>query len=186
MNIGIFCSANDLDEKYTTPAKALVALLAKAGHTLVWGGSNNGLMKVVADTAQQNGGRLLGITIESFKDYARRTADELIVAKDTSERKAALLKHSDALVMLVGGLGTLDEATEVLELKKLRLHRKTIVILNTGGFYDGLKMQLERIAAEGFLPVKEQYGVAYQPLSELVQFVDTPEEVAAIINERGK
>lgn len=85
--------------------------------------------------------------------------------------------------MMVGGLGTLDETTEMLELKKQSKHDKGIFVLNTDGFYDGFKMQLERMAQEGFLPVKEQEGITVRPLSQLIQFVDTPEEIMKLIDK---
>jgi uncharacterized protein (TIGR00730 family) len=137
--------------------------IGKGGHTLVWGGSNTGLMKVVADGVQETGGRLVGVSVELFRDVARVDADEMVFAKDLAERKALLIAASDAVVVLVGGLGTLDEATEILELRKHKLHEKPVVLLNTAGFYDGLTTQLRRMDDDGFLPV---------PLAELVYFAD--------------
>lgn len=183
MNICVFCSANDLDEKYTKPAKELARLLAEAGHTLVWGGSDNGLMKVMADGVQEGGGKLVGVSMELFKEYARKNADEMIIAKTLGERKATLLERSDVIIMLVGGLGTLDEATEVLELKKEGNHDKDIIILNTNGFYDGLQTQLERMATEGFLPVKETTEIKVRSLAQLVKFAKTPQEVMGFIGK---
>ena len=49
MNICVFLSAADLDARYTRPAREFAELLGKGGHALVWGGSDVGLMKVVAD-----------------------------------------------------------------------------------------------------------------------------------------
>jgi uncharacterized protein (TIGR00730 family) len=181
MNICIFCSANDLDEKYTGPAKELATLLAEAGHTLVWGGSNNGLMKIMADGVQQEGGKIIGVSLELLKQHARKDADEMIIAKDLGERKAILLERSDIIIMLVGGLGTLDETTEILELKKHGVHNKAVIILNTAGFYDGLKIQLQRMADEGFLPVKERGHIKVRTLSQLVQFADTPDEAMGFV-----
>jgi uncharacterized protein (TIGR00730 family) len=183
MNICIFCSANELPEKYTEPGRQLARLVAEARHTLIWGGSDYGLMKVVANSAQQAGGKIVGISVEIFKKYVRQNADEMIISKDLTERKATLLARSDIIVVMVGGLGTLDETTEILELKKQSHHDREIIILNTDGFYDGLKTLLERMATEGFLPVREQEGIKVRSLSELVQFVETPEEVMEIIGK---
>jgi uncharacterized protein (TIGR00730 family) len=163
MKICVFLSAADLDERYTRPAREFAEAIGKGGHTLVWGGSNTGLMKVVADGVQETGGRLVGVSVELFRDVARVDADEMVFAKDLAERKALLIAASDAVVVLVGGLGTLDEATEILELRKHKLHEKPVVLLNTAGFYDGLTTQLRRMDDDGFLPV---------PLAELVYFAD--------------
>ncbi|GAB2703178.1 TIGR00730 family Rossman fold protein [Nocardia thraciensis] len=169
MNICVFLSAADLDERYTGPAREFAELIGKGGHTLIWGGSDVGLMKVVADAVQDSRGRLVGVSVEFLADKARVNADEMIVAADLAERKAQLLARADGVVVMVGGTGTLDEATDILELKKHGLHHKPVVVLNTAGFYDGLRQQFERMDAEGFLPI---------PLDQLVYFA--PDGAAAM------
>ncbi|OIK01985.1 Rossman fold protein, TIGR00730 family [Streptomyces sp. MUSC 14] len=165
MNICVFLSAADLDERYTRPAREFAELLGRAGHTLVWGGSDAGLMKVVADGVQEAGGRLLGVSVEFLANKARPGADEMVIAPDLAERKRLLLEKADAVVIMVGGTGTLDEATEILELKKHGRTDKPVVLLNTAGFYDGLETQFRRMEAEGFLP---------RPLAELMFFAGEP------------
>ncbi|MFC8066568.1 TIGR00730 family Rossman fold protein [Streptomyces sp. NPDC057293] len=174
MNICVFLSAADLDARYTGPAKEFGELLGKGGHTLVWGGSDTGLMKVVADGVQGSGGRLLGVSVDSLAAKAREGADEMVIAKDLAERKRLLLERADAVVIMVGGTGTLDEATEILELKKHGHTDKPVVLLNTAGFYDGLKEQFRRMEDEGFLP---------RPLAELVFFAEEPVGALAYLEE---
>jgi uncharacterized protein (TIGR00730 family) len=174
MNICVFLSAADLDERYTGPAREFAELIGKGGHSLVWGGSDTGLMKVVADGVRESGGRLVGISVEFLRDWARRNADEMVIAKDLAERKALLLARSDAIVVMAGGLGTLDEATDILEQRKHGLHDKPVVLLNTAGFYDGLTLQLQRMEDEGFLPV---------PLADLVFVTDDNARALAHLEE---
>jgi uncharacterized protein (TIGR00730 family) len=174
MNICVFCSAADLDERYIRPAREFAELIGKGGHTLIWGGSDVGLMKVVADGVQKSGGRLVGVSVEFLSHKARTGVDEMVIAKDLAERKAQMLARSDAIVIMVGGTGTLDEATEILELKKHRMHTKPVVLLNAAGFYDGLKEQFERMEGEGFLPV---------PLTELVFFAEDGVAALAYLEE---
>ncbi|MFD3512096.1 TIGR00730 family Rossman fold protein [Streptomyces sp. NPDC058657] len=174
MNICVFLSAADLDERYTRPAREFAELLGKGGHTLVWGGSDVGLMKVVADGVEAAGGRLVGVSVDFLHTKARARADEMVIAKDLAERKALLLGKSDAVVIMVGGTGTLDEATEILELKKHGLTDKPVVLLNADGFYDGLKQQFQRMEAEGFLPV---------PLGDLVFFAEDGVAALAYLEE---
>lgn len=174
MNICVFLSAADLDERYTRPAREFAELLGKGGHTLVWGGSDAGLMKVVADGVEEAGGRLVGVSVGFLSSSMRARADEMVIAKDLAERKALLLAKSDAVVIMVGGTGTLDEATEILELKKHGLHDKPVVLLNTAGFYDGLKEQFTRMDSEGFLPV---------PLTDLVFFAEEAVGALAYLEE---
>ncbi|MET8572156.1 TIGR00730 family Rossman fold protein [Streptomyces sp. NPDC004783] len=174
MNICVFLSAADLDERYTRPAKEFGTLLGKGGHTLVWGGSDTGLMKVVADGVQEAGGRLMGVSVDFLAAKARAGADEMVIAKDLAERKRLLLEKADAVVIMVGGTGTLDEATEILELKKHGHTDKPVVLLNTAGFYDGLREQFRRMEDEGFLP---------RPLTELVFFAEEPAGALAYLEE---
>ena len=174
MNICVFLSAADLDERYTGPAREFAELMGKGGHSLVWGGSDTGLMKVVADGVRYSGGRLVGISVEFLRDWARNDADEMVIAEDLAERKALLLARSDAIVVMAGGLGTLDEATDILEQRKHGLHDKPVVLLNTAGFYDGLTLQLQRMEDEGFLPV---------PLADLVLITDDNVRALAHLEE---
>ncbi|QKW09339.1 TIGR00730 family Rossman fold protein [Streptomyces sp. NA04227] len=174
MNICVFLSAADLDERYTGPAREFAQLLGRGGHSLVWGGSERGLMKVVADGVAEAGGRLVGVSVEFLSEAARADADEMVVARDLAERKALLLAKSDAVVIMVGGMGTLDEATDILELKKHGHHDKPVVLLNTAGYYDGLRRQFQRMDEEGFLP---------RPLTDLVFFAEDPVGALAYLEE---
>jgi len=174
VNICVFLSAADLDDRYTRPAREFARLLGKGGHTLVWGGSDTGLMKVVADGVEEAGGRLVGVSVDFLSAMARPGADEMVIARDLAERKKLLLQKADAVVVMVGGTGTLDEATEIIELKKHGQTDKPVVLLNTAGYYDGLREQFRRMEEEGFLP---------RPLSELVHFADEPAAALAHLEE---
>ncbi|MEU8778690.1 TIGR00730 family Rossman fold protein [Streptomyces sp. NPDC048606] len=174
MNVCVFLSAADLDVRYTEPAHRFAELLGEGGHTLVWGGSDTGLMKVVADGVSGAGGRLSGVSVDFLAAKARPVTapDEMVFTRDLAERKATLMERADAFVIMVGGMGTLDEATEILELRKHGRTAKPVVLLNTAGFYDGLREQLFRMEAEGFLPV---------PLTELLFIADEPADALAFL-----
>jgi uncharacterized protein (TIGR00730 family) len=165
--ICIFCSVNNVEKKYIEATEELGSLMVKNHFDLVWGGTNKGLMKVIADTVQNKGGKIFGVTMELLKDRRRLNADEMTIAKDLTERKKILLNKSDAIILLVGGIGSLDEVTEMLEYKKHNLHVKPMVVLNTDKFYQGLKTQFERMENEGFLP---------RQLDKLIYFADTPKK----------
>ena len=149
MNICVFLSAADLDARYTRPAREFAELIGKGGHTLVWGGSNTGLMKVVADGVREAGGRSSGSRwcfCGTGQDGRRRDAD-----RQGSRRTEGADAHSIGRGDSDGRRpGNADEATEILEQKKHGLHDKPVVLLNTAGFYDGLTLQLRRMEEEGF------------------------------------
>src|SRR4051794_1723892 len=113
MNICVYCSAAQVEEKYAEPVRELGKLIAEGGHTLVWGGSDRGLMQTIAAAVQENGGDVIGVSFEHLKDRTREGATLMIVEKDLATRRATMIARSDATVMLVGGTGTLDEVTEV-------------------------------------------------------------------------
>jgi uncharacterized protein (TIGR00730 family) len=150
-------------------------LIAEHGHSLVWGGSDTGVMKVMADGVQAGGGKIYGISVEILKEAARPDADEMVIAKDLGERKAMMLARSDVIVVLPGGLGTLDELSEILELRKHNAHNKQVIVLNTDGFYDGLVTQLDRMSTEGFIT---------RPLTDYIAYADTPEAAIALVERQ--
>jgi uncharacterized protein (TIGR00730 family) len=171
--ITVFCSAKNVDQKYIDQATQFGTLMVKHGYDLVWGGSDTGLMKVIADSVQTAGGKLIGVSWDFFKQVARKGADEMIVTPTIGERKRVLLERGDVIVLLIGGIGSLDEISEIIDLKKLDKHQKPIVILNSYGFYDGLKMQLLRMHDENFIPMH---------IDQLAFFADTPEAAIEYID----
>lgn len=147
-------------------AKSFAELMVKNGYNLVFGGSDKGLMHVVSETVKNGGGKLVGVSIEWLQAVARKDLDEMVITKTLGERKEMMLKRSEAIVVLPGGIGTLDECMEIIEHKKHGHHNKPVVILNTNKFYQGFKLQLQRMDKEGFLPKSP---------SQLVFFADTPQ-----------
>ncbi len=175
MNVCIFCSASVVDEKYAQAARDLARRIARAGHTLVWGGSDRGLMHEVASAAQAAGGKILGVSMVQLQASAYEGADTMLFASSLAERKEWMLDNADVVVTMVGGTGTLDEFTDLLELRRYGQHNKPLVVLNTDNFFEGLKLQYGRMEQEGFL------ARLPRPLNQLVSFVDTPEEVMDFI-----
>ncbi|MBB5792890.1 LOG family protein [Streptomyces caelestis] len=175
MNICVFLSATNLDECYAAPVREFAKLLVKGGHTLVWGGSNVGLMKVVADSVEEAGGQMIGVSVEFLSHIVRPGVEDMTVTRDLAERKELLRQKSDAIVVMPGGMGTLDETTDILELKNHDKADIPIVMLNTDGFYDGQRLQFQRMERDGFLPL---------PLEQLVHFADTPADVLAHLEAR--
>ncbi len=176
MHIGVFCSAHALGPEYTKPVEDLARHVGEHGHTLVWGGSNTGLMQTVASGVRQAGGKLIGITMEYYKADVFADAEEMVIAKDLFDRKRLLIERSDGVVILVGGIGTLDEATDILEVKREGVD-VPIIFLNTNGFFDSLRQQLKVMEDGGFLD---------RPIDELIDFAATPHEALDILVKKAK
>lgn len=166
LHVGVCCSAYEVSETFSEPAKELMRLLAQDGHAVVWGGSDVGLMRDIASAAQDEGATIIGVTEDAMQKYARKGV-EMKVVDTIAERKEELLARSDAIVVLVGGTGTFDEITEMVERKKHHHHDKPIVVLNTDNFYEGYRLQMQRMSDEKLL----RY-----PIEKFVYFADTPEE----------
>lgn len=109
-------------------------------------------MGAVARGAKESGGRVVGITTDFLhqREPAYEKADEMMIVATMAERKFLLQIRADAFVVLPGGIGTLDEIGDTLDLKNLSRHRKPIILLNQDGYYDSLLAWLDHSIAEKF------------------------------------
>ena len=153
MRIAVFCgSSRRADPRYLEAAGRVGSDLARRGHTLIYGGGRTGLMGAVADAALAGGAPVQGVILREFIELNvhHLGIDELYAVDDMRSRKAGLDERADAFVALPGGYGTLEELTEILSFRKLGLHHRRVVLLNTAGFFDGLLSQIERAVADAF------------------------------------
>ena len=152
MRIGVFCgSSRRSPEHYLEAARALGHTIGSRGHVLIYGGGRTGLMGAVADAALNAGGPVKGVILREFieQDVHHLGLDELYEVDDMRARKAGLDERADAFVALPGGLGTLEELTEILSFRKLRLHHRPLVLLDVDGLWEGLCRQIERASRTG-------------------------------------
>ncbi|GJL79362.1 MAG: hypothetical protein NPINA01_23510 [Nitrospinaceae bacterium] len=147
-SVCVFCSSSEsVEAVYKETATDLGRRLGRLGLNLVYGGASIGLMGCVARGVHEFGGRVTGVLPEFFryKNIEYGEADELIVTKDMRERKGVMDQKSDAFITLPGGIGTLEEAMEILSMKQLKLTQKPLVFINTHQFYDGLIANLQEM-----------------------------------------
>jgi uncharacterized protein (TIGR00730 family) len=168
MRIAVFCgSSRRSAERFLAPARQLGAEIARRRHSLVYGGGRTGLMGAVADAALAAGGTVEGVILREFiaQDVHHLGIHELYAVDDMRSRKAGLDERADAFVALPGGYGTLEELTEILSFRKLNLHHRLLVLLDTERFFEGLLAQVERAVAEGFddAEVLRYFGVTRDP-----------------------
>lgn len=153
LSVCVYCGASDrADPKYAETARQLGAELARRQWTLVWGGGKTGLMGAVARGAKESGGRVVGVLPEFIRQWevAYDRADEMMVVTTMHERKLLLQVRSDVFVILPGGIGTLDEIADTLDLKNLSQHRKPIILFNQDGYYDSLLAFVDHSIASKF------------------------------------
>lgn len=149
----VYCGARDgARVSYGEAADALGTAIGSAGMTLVYGAGDIGLMGRVAAAAQEAGAKTLGVIPRHLvvDEVARRSVDTLIVTETMHERKKVMFMNADAVIILPGGAGTLDEFFEVLTWRQLGLHAKPIIIIDAGGYWAPLRTLLDHIVREGF------------------------------------
>ena len=152
-SICVFCgSRSGANPAYAADARSTGAMLARNGWRLVYGAGDVGLMGEVARTAQAAGGETFGVIPVHLLDreVGKRDLSSFVVTETMHERKKVMFMNSDAIVVLPGGGGSLDEFFEVLTWRQLGLHAKPIILLNTDGYWSPLVALIERIVAEGF------------------------------------
>ncbi|KAJ55656.1 decarboxylase [Actibacterium mucosum KCTC 23349] len=153
LSICVFCGSRAGNRpEYGTDADDLGRALAAAGMRLVYGAGDVGLMGRVARAAQQAGGNTFGvIPVHLFKkEVGKRDLSTFVVTENMHERKKVMYMNSDAIVMLPGGAGSLDEFFEVLTWRQLGLHNKPILLMNTQGYWDPLLALMDHYINEGF------------------------------------
>lgn len=137
-SVCLFCgSSAGRDGAYIQSAVDFGATLAAEGVKLVYGGGGVGLMGAAARAAHDAGGRVLGVMPEFLRGREAIYDDvETVIVRNMHERKRIMFDQSDAFAVFPGGIGTLEEAVELISWRRLHLHAKPIVFLNLNGFWD--------------------------------------------------
>jgi len=153
-SIAVFCgSKNGNNPAFAEEAKKLGYLLAEKQITLVYGGGNKGLMSAVSNAVLEKKGKVIGIIPKLLADLEHQHNDitELLIVESMHTRKKLLFEKCDAVIILPGGYGTLDELFETITWNQLSIHDKKIFLLNINGFYDALLDHIEKMKEENFL-----------------------------------
>jgi uncharacterized protein (TIGR00730 family) len=175
-SVCLFCGSSEtVAPEYIDAARAFGRQTAEAGWRLVYGGGGVGLMGASASAAHEAGGRVLGVMPGFLRSRERLFDDvETVVVTSMHERKTIMYDQSDAFVVAPGGVGTLEEAIEVLSWKRLDLHAKPVIFLNLNGFWNSLVAVLEHSIAERMSP--ESFRQAWS-------VCDTVEEAIALMQK---
>ena len=152
--------------------------------SLVFGGGRVGVMGLIADAVLKRGGKAIGVIPQFLmdKEVGHTGLTELIITENMHQRKQKMSEISDGVITLPGGFGTLEEFFEMLTWLQLGLHKNPIGLLNIGGFYDPLLLQMDVMVQHRFLkPVNRQLVQSHSNPSDLIDmmadFNATPDEV---------
>ncbi|MBQ3370133.1 MAG: TIGR00730 family Rossman fold protein [Mogibacterium sp.] len=156
MNITVYCGAAEgQDPEFIARARELGAWMASKGHTLIYGAGNSGMMGAVSDALIEGGGEAIGVTPRFFilAEETRDDLTEVVISDDMSTRRNWMIDNGDAYIALPGGMGTLDEITEVMTYKRLGLLgkvNKPVMIYNVNGYYDRFFSFLDDMRDQSF------------------------------------
>ena len=163
-------SSSQIDAVYLQEAQKLGALMAKRGHTLIFGGGANGVMGAAARGVFAEGGKIVGVAPSFFNvdGVLFPNCTEFIYTETMRERKQIMDDRADAFVLAPGGFGSFEEFFEILTLKQLGRHNRPIAVLNTNGYYGALQAMVDVCIEQKF---------AKPACLELYRLCDTPQAV---------
>ena len=175
MNITVYLGANaGNDPALAEAVRELGSWIGANGHRLVYGGSRSGLMGQLAQSALDAGGTVTGVEPQFFvqQELQHDGLTKLIVTKDMTERKTKMIELGDAFIAFPGGLGTLEEISEVMS--RVALHKLVApcILYNLDGYYEGLRAQLTHMV---------KMGLCIQEKLENIHFAADLAEIQAIL-----
>ncbi|MFO1136609.1 MAG: TIGR00730 family Rossman fold protein [Rhodoblastus sp.] len=186
LNICVYCgSANGTQPHFVKAAEDLGSRIGAAGHGLVYGGGDNGLMGKVARATLAAGGRVVGIIPDFLKNRESmlHEAQELVVVPDMHTRKRMMFERADAFVALPGGVGTLEELVEQLTWVQLGRHTKPVVIADIGGFWRPLLSLFAHMRGSGF--IRQEFELRYLVAERTADILPMIESVLARQDQVG-
>lgn len=167
-NICVYCgSSTGSDSVFLEAAQRVGSQIVRGEHTLIYGGGKVGLMGAVADAVLAEGGKVIGVIPRHLadKEVAHHGLSELRLVSSMHERKQLMADLSDAFIALPGGVGTLEEISEVFVWLQLGLHRNPCALLNVSGYYDFLVQFLDHMVES--LLLKTDHRVQLLTLSNI-------------------
>jgi uncharacterized protein (TIGR00730 family) len=164
MNITVYLGSTPGNEPALEPAvRALGTWIGNHGHNLVYGGSRCGLMGMLAESVLKAGGQVFGVEPQFFVDagFVYDAITKLYVTQDMSERKAKMIELGDAFIAFPGGTGTLEEIAEIMSKVALRHLDAPCILYNLNGYYDGMRMLLDRMLSSELSTPEKLKGVTF-------------------------
>jgi len=178
-SVCVYCASSEAaDDAYMEAAAAFGKVLASEGLRLVYGGGNIGLMGACARAAHDAGGKVLGVMPEFLRQREILYGDvETIVVASMHERKMVMFEQADAFVVLPGGVGTLEEAVEMMSWRRLEVHRKPIVFHSPAGFWAPLQALIQHTVDHNLTP---------PAFMETWRSVETVDEILPAVRELAR
>ncbi|MBQ0066144.1 MAG: TIGR00730 family Rossman fold protein [Firmicutes bacterium] len=176
MKIAVYCGSGTGNKpNVISKTVELGNWIGKNGHTLIYGGGDEGLMGIIAKTVYKYGNEVIGVLPGNVDFIANRTQSyctQVIKASNMNVRKQTMLEMADVFIALPGGIGTLDEISEAITLTKIGVFDKPCILYDVDEFYQGFKSFLETMIQSEFLRAAEIKKVLFsQDVDEIEQFI---------------
>lgn len=161
-SVAVYCGHQmGVDPQFKRDARAVGRMLAKNGIRMVFGGGDVGLMGTVATSALKNGGDVIGVSTDdviAMQEPAHEDI-EVCVVDGVNERKQIMFDESDAFIILPGGIGTLNELTDILTMQQIGETDKPLFFLNTNNFWNPLTRLMKHMQKNGFIVKTDNYNI---------------------------
>lgn len=161
-SIAVYCGHEyGTDPQFARDAARIGELLARNKLKLIFGGGDVGLMGTVCNAALDNGGAVLGVTTKHIIDRQEpaHTGIELRMTDSINERKTEMFNESDAFIILPGGLGTLNELTDIMTMQQIGETKKPLFFLDTNHFWRPFGRLFVHMQNNGFIENVHHYTI---------------------------
>lgn len=189
MRICVYGAASPtIDREYMRIVENMGEILAKRGHSLVFGGGGNGLMGAAARGFKKGDGYIFGVIPKFFQEETVEEicgfCNELVMPETMRQRKQIMEDNADAFIVVPGGIGTYEEFFEILTLKQLCRHTKPIAVYNIMGYYDSLQAVMEQAIGKNFIRENclELYRIT-ESLDEIIDYIENSREKTRTVKE---
>lgn len=173
--VTVYASSSSMTQNsYSEAAFNVGAAIGRRGWVQVNGGGN-GLMGACTDGGVSEGGDVDCVILERFVHGHMAQRDKfrkVEITETMQDRRMGLYTRANAFVAVPGGLGTLEEMSEVMSWRQLEWHHRVVVLLNTNGFYNHFMQFLNRAIDEKFIA---------DGMRHCLRIADTAQQVVSII-----
>ena len=175
MKICVFCSANkQIDPEFFRMTEELGTWAAENGHTIVYGGVNQGLMECIGKATKEAGGHTIGV-VPMIVEKTGRISDYVdveIPCDNLTDRKQLMMDQSDVFIALPGGIGTIDEVFTVAASATIGYHEKKVILYNMKGFWDEMIAMLDGL---------QEMGMIRGDWQQYIKTADSIEEISRVL-----
>lgn len=163
INFAVYCSASSESTNFNQSGENIAKYISKHHGNLIYGGSNTGLMAVTAKNVHDLGGKVIGVIPEFMKneDLVSPLNDETYVVKTMEERKEKMAELADVCIALPGGVGTLEEITEIMSWDRLGKIQTPYFFYNYNGFYQFLEKFIDQMVADDLLSASDRKRIHF-------------------------